>query len=185
MKRFGQARKLRPASPFADNGSYLQRDQQWCARYIRTGKGLKPSDKFHQFAESARRELCARKNSRYNHIGPRMTSEKHPFVICLFHFYIMLKKKRAKVYKKAKHNTDRIPSKQDAITSKQISKNAIYLSRAVMAHKDCKYYKPTDYERFNNLYRFQSYRNWRRRAVRNRPCIPPASPAGFPTVPGC
>ena len=37
----------------------------------------------------------------------------------------------------------------------KFQKNAVYLSRAVMAHaKTVNIIKPTDYERFNNLYAF-------------------------------
>ena len=69
--------------------SYLQRDQCSGALGISVpAKGLvKPRIKFHQFAESARRGSCVLARAvGHSHIGHRMTSEKHPFVICLFHF---------------------------------------------------------------------------------------------------
>ena len=58
------------------------------------------------------------------------------------------------------------------------------ISRAVMAHaKTVNIIKLTDHERFNNLYAFSHTGAGRRRAVRNRPCIPQHA-AGFPTVLG-
>ena len=53
-----------------------------------------------------------------------------------------------------------------------------------MAHaKTVNIIKPTDYERFNNLYAFSHTATGRRGAVRNRPCIPQHA-TGFPTVLG-
>ena len=53
-----------------------------------------------------------------------------------------------------------------------------------MAHaKTVNIIKPTDYERFNNLYAFSHTGTGRRGAVRNRPCIPQHA-TGFPTVLG-
>ncbi len=98
----------------------------------------------------------------------------------------MLKKKRAQRYTK-KRCIIRIEYSSGTSRYLQVNKfqkNAVYLSRAVMAHaKTVNIIKPTDYERFNNLYAFSHIGTGRRGAVRNRPCIPQHA-TGFPTVLG-